>query len=651
MPLTAVSLTDDYDTTCLRYVPSAWSPGSPLLPDDQSDDGQLNWSNYLLGYSNPQMQPGSAWIVPYGVEFEAKAGPGCDPTVNTLSVVATDEYGGQATDTDDEEVRIVPAEVEWSKWVNGEIWYPGITLTSEVSDTIQVIDVITASQRFMLSEQWTPEHLHLIDHSISPPGSMVVSGSGWLQWFVEPQEPTTYTMAKLFHVEPCRWQSTDLFETLWVRDQLFDSKPVTIDKTPPILWIGSTYASEVYPGQQAQFLLDYGNHGGYENAVTVRAEFPPTAPFHSASPPSDSTGPAGAWAEWEVGDLSNGSAGQIGVTVDISSSTVPSDTIVIQGMILDHVDNIADLMMIFLHVSDECPPPVASFYWDPVPACVGQTVYFWDTSTNQPTSWDWGFGGLGTSTAQHSSFTFNSANDYYVQLLASNSCGSDLAMHQVPVIDCSSVPDDVDIYVKDSPADDGSVPSSSPWWISPDIWVRHVNDGGTQHQNPLPGSTNTTYIRVRNRMMIAEDNVTVGLYYAPCAPNLTWPASWSPIGSASIPSIPGGGEEVTSLPWNTPAMFGDVCLLARASSPNDPVAWGPDTVSPPSMVQNNNNIAQKSTQIEGPDPTPTPTPTATATPRVTPGPTPTPTATRPSPSGYQVYLPLVTRAYERASLH
>jgi len=42
-----------------------------------------------------------------------------------------------------------------------------------------------------------------------------------------------------------------------------------------------------------------------------------------------------------------------------------------------------------------------------------------------------------------------------------------------------------DLYCKDHPADDGSVPSNpngEAWWASPDIWVRHLRDGAEVHQ-------------------------------------------------------------------------------------------------------------------------------------------------------------------------
>jgi hypothetical protein len=157
---------------------------------------------------------------------------------------------------------------------------------------------------------------------------------------------------------------------------------------------------------------------------------------------------------------------------------------------------------------------------------------------------------------------------------------------------------DYDIYIKDSAADDGSVPSSSPWWESPDIWVR--NDGDctqTDHENPTAGSSTTVCVRVRNRMTTTVHNTNVDVYWANAALSLTWPGSWNGIGSFNIPSLAGGAIEVKSVSWNVPFFAGHICFLARADALEDPLATGPDTIAPVDHVPNNNNIAQKNGNI------------------------------------------------------
>ncbi len=104
---TNVSLVDTYDTSCLSFVPTGWPPSWGLNPDDSIDDGQLNWSNYIADWPSSMMPPGGWQEVWPGVEFQAKAGAGCDPTINTLEALATDQQGAHASDIDHEPVRIV----------------------------------------------------------------------------------------------------------------------------------------------------------------------------------------------------------------------------------------------------------------------------------------------------------------------------------------------------------------------------------------------------------------------------------------------------------------------------------------------------------------------------------------------------------------
>jgi uncharacterized repeat protein (TIGR01451 family) len=98
---TNIALTDSYDTNCLRFVPLA----IPLIaPDDPADDGQLDWSHWV---SLTYLGVGSSIQVIPSVHFQAKAGSGCDTTINRLEGVATDERGHQVWDDAQEVVRIV----------------------------------------------------------------------------------------------------------------------------------------------------------------------------------------------------------------------------------------------------------------------------------------------------------------------------------------------------------------------------------------------------------------------------------------------------------------------------------------------------------------------------------------------------------------
>ena len=156
---------------------------------------------------------------------------------------------------------------------------------------------------------------------------------------------------------------------------------------------------------------------------------------------------------------------------------------------------------------------------------------------------------------------------------------------------------DYDIYIKDNTSDDGSVPSSTPYWLSPDIWVRHSKDGGLTHQNPVPGGTNFVYVRVRNRMATAVSDTKVDVYWTSAALGIGWPAGWGYIGFFMIPSLAPGAEYIGWVMWDTPTIEGHFCLRVRADSPDDPIGSGPDTIAPVDAVKNNNNISMRNLNI------------------------------------------------------
>ena len=157
-----------------------------------------------------------------------------------------------------------------------------------------------------------------------------------VEWTGEIIAPMTITLTKWFHVEPCTWTETVLWEELWLDQVELEQRPVLIHKLPPALWIDAIGGGEVQAGQPAQFTLLYGNTGGYENSVGIYNNFPPEAPFVSSVPPPDIVDPSGLFVQWNVGDLPQGAQGTIDVTVEITTTAPPSTTITIWDYIFDH---------------------------------------------------------------------------------------------------------------------------------------------------------------------------------------------------------------------------------------------------------------------------------------------------------------------------
>ena len=262
--------------------------------------------------------------------------------------------GGFTYSTNQERLVQCPDCLEWSKQVNGASWFPDLTVTSETSDTITVVDVLTTNLPIDLFETWDPDRLDLLDWITQPSSGSTVPGTGSLVWSVPTGGFQVLTMTKWFHVEPCTWTETVLAETLESQQQEIETRLVPIQKLPPDLWIESNYDPTAYAGEAAFFELVYGNGGGYENHVTITNTFPTTAPFVWADPWPDEVDPTGQWATWNVGDLAGGSTGTILVEVSLGPGLAPGTPIAIWDGIYNHSGELQDETTIELLVA---PPP------------------------------------------------------------------------------------------------------------------------------------------------------------------------------------------------------------------------------------------------------------------------------------------------------
>ncbi|MDF1515850.1 MAG: hypothetical protein P1S60_18730, partial [Anaerolineae bacterium] len=254
-----------------------------------------------------------------------------------------------------------PRPVEWGKWVNGEAWVPGISVTSETSDTIVVVDVIRGwpTEDLQLVEKWNPAHLKLLDWAVAPAASHTITAVNGLTITI-PEGGQVFTVTKWFHVEPCRWLETTLAESVIYGEKLIDAKQMEIDKMLPVLWIDGSSVPDVYAGDVVSFTLEYGNLGGYENNVMIRNTFPVTAPFVHSDPLPDLVSPDGTLVEWYVGDLALNSNSSIDVVVAINETLFPSTTVTIQDWIYDHTGEAVDMTEISYHVVERPPDLI----WD-----------------------------------------------------------------------------------------------------------------------------------------------------------------------------------------------------------------------------------------------------------------------------------------------
>jgi carboxypeptidase T len=167
------------------------------------------------------------------------------------------------------------------------------------------------------------------------------------------------------------------------------------------------------------------------------------------------------------------------------------------------------------------------------------------------------------------------------------------------------------VYVRDNLTDTGAVPSSGPFWNSPDIWVRNADDGGTTHQDTIRGRDNFVYVRVNNRGQAEARDVRVRTYLTNFAgTQFSYPNDWIPknptgggslsspgtylIGQAQIPTLASGASQVVNMRWISslipPALNWHPCLLVEVSPNDGPLITG-------NNVWQNNNLGQKNITI------------------------------------------------------
>ncbi|MFW6136343.1 MAG: hypothetical protein ACOC7N_05940, partial [Chloroflexota bacterium] len=236
-----------------------------------------------------------------------------------------------------------PPEIEytWEKFVDGQLQPPGAVATVETSQTIQVVDVVSAAN-VLLVEAWNADRLTLIEVASSA-GEVVTAPNG-VEWHVATGTPMPVALTKTFQVEPCTWTETELWEELLVDPGTgpvpVQEWPIWFEKRPSSLWIEGELRSEpeVQPGEMPSFVLHYGNAGGLESGAWISVTVPDGVSFAGADPLPDDVGPEERWAVWALPALPEGAQGAVTVTVEILPGVTPSSTVMVSSAIYDHAD-------------------------------------------------------------------------------------------------------------------------------------------------------------------------------------------------------------------------------------------------------------------------------------------------------------------------
>ena len=130
------------------------------------------------------------------------------------------------------------------------------------------------------------------------------------------------------------------------------------------------------------------------------------------------------------------------------------------------------------------PDAAASFVFSPMIPGPGQTVQFADTSSGDPTSWQWDFGDGGGSTTKNPGHVFLKAGFYTITLISSNSSGSKQASKTVTVASASALSLSFN-YSPVLPSAGQAVQFTDTSAGTPTSWQWNFGDGGTStSQNP-----------------------------------------------------------------------------------------------------------------------------------------------------------------------
>ena len=153
----------------------------------------------------------------------------------------------------------------------------------------------------------------------------------------------------------------------------------------------------------------------------------------------------------------------------------------------------------------------------------------------------------------------------------------------------TSAPGAANLHLRDATDDTGAEPYSGTFWLSPDVWVRNADDGGTTPQQPEFGQDNWLYARVHNRGNATARSFVVGWKLQVWAgTQFVYPGDWFPLTGAAVGfNLAPGQSQIVKTRWpaaDIPPEDTHGCLLAMAWCSDDrPLpgrhVWEEDTLA------------------------------------------------------------------------
>jgi len=166
----------------------------------------------------------------------------------------------------------------------------------------------------------------------------------------------------------------------------------------------------------------------------------------------------------------------------------------------------------------------------------------------------------------------------------------------VPVM-TEGQPPEVDVYIDDGRRGE-YMPFLDDFRGEPEIWNRHAEDAGVDHQPANVGAVNFAYARIRNRGTAPATGIVVRAFHSKNPAAEVWPTDWMATTTPRIEvvgSIPPGGQLIVG-PFRWTPMFEGESLLMSVSAAGDlsnldTVGSGP--IPNERLVPLDNNLAQR----------------------------------------------------------
>jgi len=132
-------------------------------------------------------------------------------------------------------------------------------------------------------------------------------------------------------------------------------------------------------------------------------------------------------------------------------------------------------------------------------------------------------------------------------------------------------PPPVDVYIDDGRR--GEYQYQPKYWNCRAIWNRHAADGGKTHQEPVAGTTNFAYVKLKNRGTTTATGVAVKAFHYKPSAGQVYPGDWKPMITAELLAAdvpPNSASEITVGPfvWE-PSQAGHDCMIMVATALGD----------------------------------------------------------------------------------